>query len=131
MKSELCPFCERITSGEILIASALSAVIKDAFPINPGHCLIVPNRHVMSIFEMTDDEAKDLFGLVTSVKAIIEKKFSPAGYNLGMNIGPAAGQTIAHAHLHVIPRYQGDVEDPRGGVRYIIPARAKYWEDRG
>jgi diadenosine tetraphosphate (Ap4A) HIT family hydrolase len=124
-----CPFCERVSSGEVLIASALSAVIMDAFPVSPGHCLIVPKRHAISIFEMTPEEARDLFDLVSSIKSVIENKFSPAGYNLGMNIGSAAGQTVAHAHLHVIPRYQGDVLDPRGGVRNIIPMRGKYWEN--
>lgn len=84
-----------------------------------------------SLFEMSDEERADLFALLPSLKEVIDEHFKPAAYNLGMNIGTSAGQTIYHAHFHFIPRYQGDVEDPRGGVRNIIPSKAKYWEDSG
>ena len=123
-----CPFCKRLISGEVLAATDLSAAVLDGFPVSPGHCLIVPRRHVSSLFEMSDAEQRDLFSLLPEVRRLLGDHYDPAGYNIGMNIGEAAGQTIGHAHLHVIPRYIGDVEDPRGGVRQIIAARARYWE---
>jgi diadenosine tetraphosphate (Ap4A) HIT family hydrolase len=123
-----CPFCERIANGEALFVGKSCALLHDAFPLSPGHCLIVPKRHVSSVFEMDDAERSELFSLVSQAKTLIEASHAPDGYNLGMNIGASAGQTIEHAHLHFIPRYSGDVEDPRGGVRNMISSRARYWE---
>ena len=123
-----CPFCKRLMSSEVLVSTDLSAAFLDGFPVSPGHCLIVPRRHVSSLFEMSDVEQHDLFSLLPAVRRLLDDRYHPAGYNIGMNIGEAAGQTIGHAHLHLIPRYIGDVEDPRGGVRLIFPASARYWE---
>lgn len=124
-----CPFCKRIAKRDFLFATPLAVVLYDRFPLNPGHCLLVPKRHVASLFEMTELERADLFEMLPGLKDFIEEQFHPAAFNLGMNIGRAAGQTVDHAHLHLIPRFEGDVQDPRGGVRQVIPARARYWEE--
>ena len=123
-----CPFCARLESGDVLCGSALSAALLDGFPIGPGHCLIVPRRHVGLFFDLTEEEQRDLFALVPAVKKLIEERWKPDAYNVGLNVGEAAGQTVPHVHLHVIPRYRGDVPDPRGGIRWVIPGRARYWE---
>jgi diadenosine tetraphosphate (Ap4A) HIT family hydrolase len=92
--------------------------------------LVIPRSHVDSFFNLTTEERVDLLGLLDQAKAGIEKEFKPATYNIGINDGPAAGQTVPHLHIHLIPRYTGDVPDPRGGVRWIIPDKADYWSRR-
>lgn len=99
----------------------------DGYPISKGHALVVPKRHVASIFNLSDGELTDLWSLVSVVRQRLVFEFTPDAMNIGVNDGGAAGQTVPHAHIHVIPRYSGDVEDPRGGVRWILPERAKYW----
>jgi len=106
-------------------------VIRDGFPISPGHTLIIPKRHLASFFELTNSERQALFDLLEQAKTDIDKEFSPAGYNIGINDGAAAGQTVPHLHIHLIPRYEGDVADPRGGVRWIFPDKADYWTQQG
>jgi diadenosine tetraphosphate (Ap4A) HIT family hydrolase len=92
--------------------------------------LIIPRRHAEDLFTLTKDEHRALWELVPEVKATIEERHKLDGYTIGLNAGVAAGQTVTHVHLHVIPRYKGDVADPRGGIRLVIPDRAKYWERR-
>jgi diadenosine tetraphosphate (Ap4A) HIT family hydrolase len=111
----------------VIDSSPLWLVIRDAFPISPGHTLIIPKRHVGSFFELEADERAELLALLDKAKAVTDKEFSPQGYNIGINDGAAAGQTVPHLHIHLIPRYQGDRPDPRGGVRWIIPEKADYW----
>jgi diadenosine tetraphosphate (Ap4A) HIT family hydrolase len=123
-----CVFCYRLADEDAVAANDLAIALFDAYPISPGHCLIVPRRHESSFLALTTEEQAAVWGLVPLVQRRIEADHVPDGYNLGINVGDAAGQTIAHAHLHVIPRYQGDVSDPRGGIRWIIPERARYWE---
>jgi diadenosine tetraphosphate (Ap4A) HIT family hydrolase len=125
-----CVFCDRLASGELVACNDLSVAFLDAFPVNPGHCLVVPRRHEADFLALTPEEQAAAWALVASVRRHIEANGKPDGYNIGINIGEAAGQTVAHAHLHVIPRYQGDVPDARGGIRWIVPARAPYWEQR-
>jgi diadenosine tetraphosphate (Ap4A) HIT family hydrolase len=127
--SERCPFC-RIDRRRILSESGLAVAITDAFPLNPGHCLVVPWRHVGSWFEATDAERREMLARLDEAKAAIQRTHNPAGFNIGINDGAAAGQTVAHLHIHLIPRYVGDVADPRGGIRWIIPERADYWSPR-
>lgn len=98
----------------------------DGFPVSPGHALIVPRRHVATWFEATAEEQRCLMNGVTAAKRVIDDKRRPAGYNIGINVGGAAGQTVSHLHVHVIPRYTGDVTDPRGGVRNVIPGKGNY-----
>ena len=124
-----CPFCT-LPPERILLTSAHGLIIRDGYPISPGHTLVIPRRHVDSFFNLTADERVDLLGLLDQAKAGIEKEFKPDTYNVGINDGPAAGQTVPHLHIHLIPRYTGDVPDARGGVRWIIPGKADYWSHR-
>ena len=125
-----CVFCDRLRRGDFIVANDLVAAFRDAFPLSEGHCLVVPRRHEADFLALTEDESAAIWALVPAVRRHIEVKSVPAGYNIGINVGEAAGQTVGHAHLHVIPRYPGDVPDPRGGIRCIIPAKARYWETR-
>ena len=122
-----CPFCH-ITSEELLIERPLAVARRDLFPVGKGHTLIIPRRHVVSFFETTAEERAEMMSLLDEAKAVLDAEHRPAGYNIGVNDGAAAGQTIMHLHVHLIPRYAGDVPDPRGGVRWIVPATAKYWK---
>jgi diadenosine tetraphosphate (Ap4A) HIT family hydrolase len=124
-----CPFCT-LPPERILLTSAHGVIIRDGFPISPGHTLVIPRRHVDSFFNLTTEERVDLLGLLDQAKAGVENEFKPDTYNVGINDGPAAGQTVPHLHIHLIPRYTGDVPDARGGVRWIIPDRADYWSHR-
>ena len=106
-------------------------MIQDAFPVSPGHALLIPHRHVPSFFDLTDDERTDLMDLLGRARAKIQAELSPHGFNIGINDGPAAGQTVMHLHVHLIPRFNGDRPDPRGGVRWVFPEKADYWSDKG
>ena len=113
----------------IITRNEFGFVIRDGFPVSPGHTLIIPHRHIGSFFELTSEERDGLMALLEPGKAQIDQEMNPAAYNIGINDGAAAGQTIPHLHIHLIPRYDGDMADPRGGVRYVIPEKAKYWKD--
>jgi len=121
-----CPFCRVEFEREILAASTLSLAFYDGFPVSRGHALIIPRRHVASFFDLTREERLDLLRLADEVKSIIDEKFHPDGYNIGVNVGEAAGQSVLHVHMHLIPRYKGDVPNPRGGVRGVIPSKQNY-----
>jgi len=123
-----CPFCTPDPARVFLKGERVFA-LWDGFPVNPGHALIIPYRHVGSWFEATAEEQGEILRTIPLVRRQIEANHAPAGYNMGVNVGFAAGQTVDHLHVHVIPRYEGDVEDPRGGIRWVIPHRAPYWED--
>jgi len=124
--ASLCPFCA-LPSARILLHNDLAVVVRDAYPVSPGHTLVIPVRHVVSFFETTADERSAMHSLMDTAKNFLQTEFEPAGYNIGINDGPSAGQTINHLHIHLIPRYLGDRPDPRGGVRWVIPERADYW----
>jgi diadenosine tetraphosphate (Ap4A) HIT family hydrolase len=121
-----CPFC-RFPATRIIDETRLAAAIRDGFPVSPGHTLIIPRRHVASLFETTTAERDEMLLLLDRAKARLDAELKPAAYNIGINDGPAAGQTIAHLHIHLIPRFAGDSADPRGGVRWVLPDKAKYW----
>lgn len=104
-------------------------IVYDGFPVSDGHCLIISNEVRETYFDLSLQEMMILPVMIEKAREIIESQYSPDGYNIGMNCGEAAGQTVMHFHCHVIPRYQGDMDDPRGGVRWSIPDKAKYWED--
>lgn len=124
-----CPFCT-LPAHRIIDSNEHGIVVRDGFPVSKGHTLIIPKRHVGSFFEITDEERADLLVLLNKAKVVIQGEFNPDGYNIGINDGPAAGQTVPHLHLHLIPRYKGDRNDPRGGVRWIIPEKADYWSQK-
>ena len=123
----MCPFCAPDAS-RIVGETPLAFALRDAYPVSSGHTLIVPRRHIGSFFDATDEERAALLDLLARMKAILDQEHSPAGFNIGINDGLAAGQTIPHLHIHLIPRYVGDQPDPRGGVRWIFPDRANYWD---
>jgi len=125
-----CPFCGICGKQPALEFSNCFAFL-DAFPLSPGHTLIVPKKHVASLFDLPAAEQQELWNAVARVREKLQGEFQPDGFNIGLNDGPAAGQTIMHTHIHVVPRYKGDVADPRGGIRWIIPERAAYWEKEG
>lgn len=120
-----CPFCsvpmeQRFYDGPLVFG------IWDSHPASPGHALLIPKRHVPTWFEATPAEQAELLAATTQARNAIETTHAPDGYNLGVNIGAAAGQTVFHLHVHVIPRYAGDVARPRGGVRHVVPGRGEY-----
>ncbi len=119
------PFLER-PAADWLASNDLAFALADAFPVSPGHTLVVPRRLVATWFEATQDEQLAILQLVGEVKRLIDAERHPDGYNVGFNAGAAAGQTVMHLHVHVIPRYRGDMDDPRGGVRGVIPSMQKY-----
>jgi diadenosine tetraphosphate (Ap4A) HIT family hydrolase len=121
-----CPFCI-LPKERIIHENRLGLVVFDAYPLSEGHSLIIPKRHIGSFFEIDSQERIDLLCLLDSTRNQLSYRFKPAGFNIGINDGPAAGQTVPHLHIHLIPRYDGDLDDPRGGVRWVIPAKAKYW----
>lgn len=119
-----CIFCR--PDRTLLADTPLSLAFLDRFPVTEGHALVVPRRHVVTIWDMNEQEYVDAFALVRKVKEILQDRFNPKGFNVGVNCGEAAGQSVWHAHIHVIPRYTGDVAKPRGGVRNIIPGKGDY-----
>lgn len=121
-----CPFCPA-PHERVLHERDTAVAIRDGFPVSPGHTLIIPKRHVASFFEVTNAEREDLMSLLAAARDELDRQFHPAGYNIGINDGAAAGQTVPHLHIHLIPRYPGDLDDPRGGVRWVLPAKAAYW----
>jgi diadenosine tetraphosphate (Ap4A) HIT family hydrolase len=122
-----CVFCSELARAEALAANALAVAFSAGYPVSPGHALIVPRRHEPDFFSLSAEEQAAVIALVNPVRTVLDRQFSPDGYNLGVNAGRAAGQTIMHTHLHVIPRYAGDVPEPRGGVRWVLPETARYW----
>jgi diadenosine tetraphosphate (Ap4A) HIT family hydrolase len=128
MKHETCPFCSPV-HGEIIQENDLAYTRYDKFPVSPGHLLIIPRRHIASVFDASPDELAALWALLSAAKSSLDIRFRPDGYNIGINDGAPAGQTIPHLHIHLIPRYSGDMSDPRGGVRGVIPQKQKYDPD--
>lgn len=98
----------------------------DRHPVSDGHFLVIPYRHFGSYFDISDEEREELWSLVAKGKVMCDEKHNPDGYNIGINVGKWAGQSIDHLHIHVIPRYKGDVENPKGGVRGVIPNKKLY-----
>ena len=115
-----------LNNRERVLENEFGFVIYDGFPVSEGHCLIVPHRVYSDYFESTEDEVVGLQKLVIETKKLLDKKFQPKGYNVGINCGEGAGQTVPHVHIHLIPRYKGDMDNPRGGVRGVIPSKQKY-----
>ena len=123
--SDNCSFCG-ISDEKVVSSSKHTVTIRDEFPVSPGHTLILPKRHVVDLFGTTEAERNDILIAVNVAKHILDKELGPDGYNIGINNGRAAGQTVMH--LHIIPRFAGDCDDPRGGIRWIFSNKANYWD---
>lgn len=121
-----CPFCA-LPRERIWRESLEAVAVFDGYPLTEGHTLVIPKRHVGSFFELTMEDQSAILRFVNEVRMELLDRFQPDSFNLGLNDGPEAGQTIGHCHLHMIPRRRGDVPDPRGGVRWVIPSKARYW----
>ena len=121
-----CIFCNP-KEEEILAENDYALIIKDNSPVSDGHCIIIPKRHIKTQFELTSAENTAILELIKKAKALIENQgYKPDGYNIGSNNGVAAGQSVFHLHIHIIPRYTGDVEQPKGGIRQVLPKTAQY-----
>ena len=120
-----CPFCNP-PINEVIVRNGLCYARYDRYPVSRGHMLVIPFHHVQNCFDTTDEEWKSLFELLDACKKLIDKQHAPDGYNIGANIGYVAGQSVMHCHIHVIPRYAGDIDHPRGGVRGVIPHKKDY-----
>lgn len=121
-----CPFCYPDKERELIVESATAYAILDKFPVSKGHALIIPKKHCSDYFDLSFKEQSACMFMLNKVMQILKNEFKPDGFNVGINISEAAGQTIPHAHIHLIPRYKGDVQEPRGGVRGVIPDKRSY-----
>lgn len=120
-----CLFCKP-KSKEVLAETDLAALVTDTYPVSKGHCLVIPKRHIKTYFECTEEENRDFRILILKAQEYLDKAYSPDGYNIGNNNEIAAGQSVFHLHIHIIPRYKGDVENPKGGVRWVLPKSSQY-----
>lgn len=119
-----CIFCK--PQREILARNESAIAVFDTYPVSPGHALVLPLRHATTIWDLDAAEFDGCFRLVRALQPILAARFNPDGFNVGANCGEAAGQSVWHAHIHVIPRYKGDTPNPRGGVRHVIPLKGSY-----
>jgi len=128
MEKDYCLFCDRDNKKEhkIILENDFCYARWDNFPVSRGHLEVVPKPHISSFFDINKEQLVQLYTLIKEAKTMIQKEYSPDGYNIGINEGDAAGRTVHHLHIHLIPRYRGDVEDPHGGIRNIIPGKGKY-----
>lgn len=122
----MCKFCELIKNKEYVYETEYCIAFKDNYPVSEGHTLIITKRHVSNLFEMTELEQLDMFRLMNRIKLDLDKEYIPDGYNVGFNCGEYAGQSVMHVHMHIIPRYKGDVLNPRGGIRGVIKEKQNY-----
>lgn len=128
--SAVCSFCEIASANaheRVMDSDEYAFVIRDGFPVTDGHSLIIPRRHVQSFFDLSEEERHALLALLESAKLTLDAELNPDSYTIGINDGPAAGQTVPHVHIHLIPRYHQQGVDPRGGVRWVVPEKADYW----
>lgn len=125
VEGHICPFC-CIPEQNIIAENNVCIAFRDIYPVSTGHTLIVPKRHVSDFFELSDDEMLSMLSLLKVVKANLDSELHPEGYNVGVNVGKVAGQSVFHVHMHLIPRYSGDMDNPKGGVRGVIPHKMRY-----
>lgn len=123
---EGCVFCGGIEKDRVLFETTQWIAVYDKYPVSKGHVLLIPKEHCETFFDLSDSLLESLKFRINDVKNMLDTKFHPSGYNIGVNCGKSSGQTVMHCHIHIIPRYDGDVEDPRGGVRGCIPSRMVY-----
>ncbi len=127
--SQACIFC-KLRDERIIGECEHTITFIDTYPASPGHTLVIPKRHFATYFEATEDELLAIGKAVQKAKKILDEEYEPDAYNIGINNGEAAGQSVKHLHVHIIPRYKGDVENPKGGVRWILKDRANYWDNK-
>ena len=120
-----CIFCS-INKEKIIYENQYWFAIFDEFPVNQGHVLLMPKHHVETIYGLNEEESNTLVASIEAVENLLKRFLKIDGFNIGINQGAAAGQTVPHLHIHIIPRYEGDVDDPKGGVRGVIPSKQKY-----
>jgi len=120
-----CPFCQ-LDPSHLVWSSPLVLAVRDAFPVSRGHTLVIPRRHVPTWFNASPQEQREIWRAIAEIKSALDRDLHPDGYNIGINVGQAAGQTIDHLHVHLVPRFHDDVDDPAGGVRFVIPAYGNY-----
>jgi diadenosine tetraphosphate (Ap4A) HIT family hydrolase len=120
-----CPFCS-VSAERVRETCALAFTVDDAFPVAPGHTLVIPRRHAADFFDLTKEEIASMIRLMRAAKERLDQSISPTGYTIGINVGRDAGQTVFHAHVHLIPRYPKDTPDPTGGVQNILPGKG-HW----
>lgn len=127
-----CVFCDELSNGLHVAENEHAVAFRDLYPVSVGHTLVVPKQHWENVFDAPEEQQQAMWSLVAEVRGFLVESVSPAGFNVGVNAGVAAGQTAPHAHIHVIPRYVGDSPDPRGGIRWVLPRHAGYWKpERG
>ena len=126
MTATECPFCN-LAEDRIWVQTDSAIAFLDNFPVSLGHTLVIPGDHIGALMELPENDLKEIWELVAHVRKLLIEKYHPDGFNIGINEGFAAGQTMPHAHIHIIPRFNGDVSDPRGGIRWVKPEKAKYW----
>lgn len=124
--TQRCPFCNLTKKVELICETATCVAFYDGYPVSPGHALIVPKRHVASYFDLTPHELQAMQIVLKRVQQLVDERYHPDGYNIGVNVNTAAGQSVFHVHMHLIPRYKGDVKHPKGGVRGVIPVKQGY-----
>jgi len=117
--------CELCTPDNVVLENELAYARRDNNSLSRGHLLVIPKRHVASFFDMTTEEQSSVLGLLNQAQRLVQSDHSPDGYNIGVNVGKAAGQSRMHVHVHLIPRYAGDVADPRGGIRCVLAGRGQ------
>ena len=127
--TDKCIFCN-LRDERIIYECNHTIAFIDTYPASPGHTLVVPKRHIPTYFDASEDEILAIGKAVQICKEFLDNEFNPDAYNIGINNGEAAGQSIKHLHVHIIPRYKGDVEDPKGGVRWILKNKANYWDEK-
>jgi len=118
-----CPFC---SWENAVLRNEFAYARWDGYPVSPGHLLVIPYRHVADYFELAEEEKEGIWQLIDKARDLLREGHSPDGFNVGFNSGAVAGQTVFHAHVHLIPRYVGDSKDPQGGVRGVIPSKQRY-----
>lgn len=128
--SDRCVFCDELSQRLHVVENQHAFAVRDLYPVSQGHTLVVPKQHWDNMFDAPEEQQQALWSLVSEVRQLLLQELSPAGFNIGVNVGSAAGQTVPHAHIHVIPRYIGDSNDPRGGVRWVLPQHAGYWKPK-
>lgn len=122
-----CVFCDEfVHQKQPLLENELALAYYDEFPVSKGHVIIITKRHAETFFNITKEERNAILDLLDECKKILDVKYSPSGYNIGLNCGKDAGQSVMHIHMHLIPRYSGDVTNPRGGVRGVILEKKDY-----